>query len=135
VPIYYGIEVTGFAQDDTGVDITLSDGRSLRAGYLVGCDGGRSLVRKAAGIDFPGWDPTTSALLAEVEMTEEPDLGVRRTPTGTHAIGKVEYEIKDDEVVYAKGGKVGVMLTEAHIGTNEPSLQDLSESLISVYGP
>jgi 2-polyprenyl-6-methoxyphenol hydroxylase-like FAD-dependent oxidoreductase len=55
VPIYRGREVTGFAQDDTGVDVQLSDGQSLRADYLVGCDGGRSLVRKAAGIEFPGW--------------------------------------------------------------------------------
>ena len=59
VPIYRGREVTGFAQDDTGVDVELSDGRSLRAKYLVGCDGGRSLIRKKAGIDFPGWDPST----------------------------------------------------------------------------
>src|SRR5204862_4888202 len=68
VTIYRGREVTGFAQDDTGVDVQVSDGQGLRAQYLVGCDGGRSLVRKIAGIDFPGWDPTTSALLAEVEM-------------------------------------------------------------------
>jgi 2-polyprenyl-6-methoxyphenol hydroxylase-like FAD-dependent oxidoreductase len=87
VKIYRGREVTGFAQDDTGVDVHLSDGESLRAQYLVGCDGGRSLVRKAAGIEFPGWDPTTSALLAEVEMTEEPETGIRRTSTGMHAIG------------------------------------------------
>jgi 3-(3-hydroxy-phenyl)propionate hydroxylase len=66
VPIHYGNEVTGFAQDDTGVDVALFDGQRLRAQYLVGCDGGRSLVRKAAGSVFPGWDPTTSALLAEV---------------------------------------------------------------------
>src|SRR5215207_10060681 len=58
VRIYYGCAVTGFAQDDTGVDVELSDGRALRARYLVGCDGGRSLVRKAAGIEFPGWDAT-----------------------------------------------------------------------------
>jgi 2-polyprenyl-6-methoxyphenol hydroxylase-like FAD-dependent oxidoreductase len=134
VPIRYGLEVTGFGQDDTGVDVALSDGQSLRAEYLVGCDGGRSLVRKTAGIEFPGWDPTTSALLAEVEMTEEPPLGVRRTPTGTHALGKVEYEITDGEVVYAKGGPVGVMLTEAQVGTSEPTLRDLSEGLIAVYG-
>jgi 2-polyprenyl-6-methoxyphenol hydroxylase-like FAD-dependent oxidoreductase len=134
VTIYREREVTGFAQDDTGVDVEVSDGQSPRAQYLVGCDGGRSLVRKAAGIEFPGWDPTTSALLAEVEMTEEPDLGIRRTPTGMHAIGKVEYEIKDGEVVYAKGGTVGVMVTEPHIGTSEPTLRDLSESLIAVYG-
>ena len=54
VPIHYGREVTGFAQDDTGVGVGLSDGRSLRAEYLVGCDGGRSRIRKAAGIAFPG---------------------------------------------------------------------------------
>jgi len=134
VTFYRGREVTGFAQDDAGVDITLSDGLRLRAEYLVGCDGGRSLIRKAAGIDFPGWDPTTSALLAEVEMTEEPQLGIRRTPSGMHALGKVEYEIKDGEVVYKKGGTVGVMLTESQIGTNEPTLRDLSEGLIAVYG-
>src|SRR3954464_4389088 len=54
VPIYRGREVTGFAQDDTGVDVELSDGRTLRADYLVGCDGGRSLIRKVAGIEFTG---------------------------------------------------------------------------------
>jgi 2-polyprenyl-6-methoxyphenol hydroxylase-like FAD-dependent oxidoreductase len=56
VPILRGREVVGFAQDDTGVDIEVSGGPSLRAEYLVGCDGGRSLVRRTAGIDFPGLD-------------------------------------------------------------------------------
>ena len=103
--------------------------------YLVGCDGGRSLIRKAAGIEFPGWDPTTSSLIAQVEMTEEPETGVRRTPSGTHALGKVEYEIKDGEVVYKPGGTVGVMLTESQVGnTDEPTLRDLSDGLIAVYG-
>jgi 2-polyprenyl-6-methoxyphenol hydroxylase-like FAD-dependent oxidoreductase len=134
VPIHYGIEVTGFAQDDTGVAVQLSDGQSLRGEYLVGCDGGRSLIRKAAGIEFPGWDPTTSALIAEVEMTQEPELGIRRTPSGMHALGKTEYEIKDGAVVYKPGGKVGVMLTESHVGTSEPTMRDLSEGLIAVYG-
>ena len=77
VPIAREREVTGFAQDDTGVDVELSDGRSLRADYLVGCDGGRSVIRKAAGIEFAGWDPTTSWLIAEVEMDEEPEFGLR----------------------------------------------------------
>ena len=133
-PIRYSREVTGFAQDDTGVDVHLSDGQRLRAEYLVGCDGGRSLVRKTAGIEFPGWDPTTSALLAQVEMTEEPELGIRRTSSGMHALGKVEYEIKDGQVVYQKGGTVGVMLTESQVGTSEPTLRDISEGLIAVYG-
>src|SRR5213595_4270694 len=78
VPIYREREVTGFAQDDTGVDVELSDGTSLQAKYLLGCDGGRSLVRQAAGIAFPGWDPTTSALIAEVEVREEPEFGIHR---------------------------------------------------------
>ena len=134
VPVHYGSEVTGFTQDDTGVDVALSGGQRVRAQYLVGCDGGRSLVRKEAGIEFPGWDPTTSALLAEVEMTEEPELGVRRTPSGTHALGKVEYEVKDGAVVYKSGGTVGVMLTEPQIGTSEPTLRDLRDGLIAVYG-
>ncbi|MFN8424024.1 MAG: FAD-dependent monooxygenase [Anaerolineae bacterium] len=135
VAFYRSCDVTGFAQDETGVDVRLADGRSLRAGYLVGCDGGRSVVRKAAGIDFPGWDATTSHLRAEVEMAEEPELGVRHTPTGMHAIGKVEYEVKDGQVVYGKGGKVGVMLTEASVEhAAEPTLDDLRAGLIAVYG-
>jgi 2-polyprenyl-6-methoxyphenol hydroxylase-like FAD-dependent oxidoreductase len=135
VPIYRGREVTGFAQDDAGVDVEVSDGPSLRAEYLVGCDGGRSLIRKTAGIEFPGWDPTTSSLIAEVEMAEEPELGIRRDALGTHALGRLEYEIHDGEVVYMDRGPVGVMVTEEHVGpTTEPTLRDLSEALIAVYG-
>src|SRR5258708_11066676 len=100
VTFYRGREVTGFAQDDTGVDVDVSDGQSLRAQYLVGCDGGRSLVRKAAGIEFPGCDPTMSALPAEGEMTEGPENGIRRTPSGIHAIGKGAYEDLDSAGVY-----------------------------------
>ena len=107
VTIYRGREVTGFAQDDTGVDVALSDGRSLRAEYLAGCDGGRSLVRKAAGIEFPGWDPTTSSLIAEVELAEEPEFGIRHDARGMHALGRADYEIRDGEVVYADSGPVG----------------------------
>jgi 2-polyprenyl-6-methoxyphenol hydroxylase-like FAD-dependent oxidoreductase len=135
VPVHYGTVVTGFAQDATGVDVELSDGRSLRASYLVGCDGGRSLIRKAAGIEFPGWDPTTSSLIAEVEMAEEPELGIRRDARGVHGLGRVEYEIRDGQMVYGDKGPVRVMVTEAHVGAaTEPTLCDLSEALIAVYG-
>jgi 2-polyprenyl-6-methoxyphenol hydroxylase-like FAD-dependent oxidoreductase len=135
VRIYYGCEVTGFTQDDTGVDVELSDSDSLRAQYLVGCDGGRSVIRKAAGIEFPGWDPTKSNLIAEVEVTEEPDLGIRHDALGIHAIGRLEYEIRDGEVVYMDGGPVRVMVTEQQLGpSSEPTLADLSEALITVYG-
>ena len=72
-----------------GVDVELSDGESLRADYLVGCDGGRSPVRKTAGIAFPGWDPTTSSLTAEVEMAEEPEWGIRRDALGIHSLSRM----------------------------------------------
>jgi len=124
VPIYRGREVTGFAQDDTGVDIELSDGQRLRAEYLVGCDGGRSLIRKAASIEFPGWEPTTSWLIADVEMSQEPEWGFRHDAVGTHAIGKLE-----------DGRRARVVLTEQQVGAaSEPTLRDVSEALIAVYG-
>src|SRR5438128_1068046 len=123
VPVYPGREVAGFAQDDAGVDVELSDGESLRAQYLVGCDGGRSLVRKVAGIDFPGWAPTISNLIANVEVAQEPKWGTRRDAIGVHAFSRLE------------DGPVGVMVTEAHAGnTTERTLRDLSEAPIAVYG-
>jgi 2-polyprenyl-6-methoxyphenol hydroxylase-like FAD-dependent oxidoreductase len=136
VPIHRGIEVTGVAQDDTGVDVQLSDGRSLRAQYLVGCDGGRSLVRKAAGIAFPGSDPTTSNLIAEAELTETPsEWGIRRDALGTHAIAPVEYQIREGKIVYADHGPIGILVTEQHVGqATEPTLSDLSAALVAVYG-
>jgi 2-polyprenyl-6-methoxyphenol hydroxylase-like FAD-dependent oxidoreductase len=135
VHIRYGCQVTGFAQDNTGVDVRLSGGESLRAQYLVGCDGGRSLIRKAAGIEFPGWDATRSNLIAEVEMAEEPKLGIRHDEKGTHALGRLKYEIRDGEVVYGDEGPIRVMVTEAHVGpATEPTLRDLRDALISAYG-
>ena len=135
VPINYGREITGFVQDATGVDVALADGQSLRAQYLVGCDGGRSLIRKTAGIDFPGWDPTTSNILAEVEMTEKPPYGVHRSPAGMYAFGREEYEIKNGEIIYKEVGPIGVMVTEPDANsTTEPTLRDLKELLIAACG-
>ncbi|HLY42361.1 MAG TPA: FAD-dependent monooxygenase [Terracidiphilus sp.] len=123
VPINRECEVTGFAQDDAGVDVALSDGRSLRAEYLVGCDGGRSLIRKAAGIDFPGWDATTSWLIAEVETAEEPEWGFRHDAVGAHAIGKLDH------------GRARMVLTERQVeSTSEPTLREVSEALVAAYG-
>jgi 3-(3-hydroxy-phenyl)propionate hydroxylase len=123
VLIYRGREVTGFVQDDTGADVELSDGQTTRARYLVGCDGGRSLIRKSAGIDFPGSDPTTSNLIAEVEITEEPEWGIRRDAVGIHGLSRLE------------DGPVRVLVTEQEVGASgEPTLRDLSEALIAVYG-
>jgi 3-(3-hydroxy-phenyl)propionate hydroxylase len=116
--------VTGFAQDDSGVDVRLSDGEPLRARYLVGCDGGRSLIRKAAGIEFPGWDATRSNLIAEVELTEEPPQGVHHDAAGAHGFRRME-----------DGRTFGVVTTEQQVGpSSEPSLRDLSASLTAVFG-
>jgi 3-(3-hydroxy-phenyl)propionate hydroxylase len=124
VQIRYGCEVTGFAQDDTGVDVRLSGGEPLRAQYLVGCDGGRSLIRNAAGIEFPGWDATKSNLIAEVEMTEEPPLGLHHDAAGVHALHRME-----------DGRTVRLVTTEQQLETDgEPTLRDLSEALINVFG-
>ena len=124
VRIHYGGEVTGFVQDDAGVDVELSDGKSMRARYLVGCDGGRSVVRRAAGIGFPGWDPTKSNLIAEVEVTEEPPTGIRRDAVGIHGLHRME-----------DGRTVRVVVTEQQLGPDsEPTLHDLSEALVAAYG-
>jgi 2-polyprenyl-6-methoxyphenol hydroxylase-like FAD-dependent oxidoreductase len=124
VRIYYGREVTGFAQDDSGVDVECSDGQSLRAQYLVGCDGGRSVIRRTAGIEFPGWEPTRSNLIAEVEMTEEPPRGIRHDATGVHGLHTME-----------DGRTVRVVVTEQQIEADSaPTLRDLGDALIRVYG-
>ena len=134
VAFHRGTEVTGLAQDGTGVDVHLGDGRTLRADYVVGCDGGRSLVRKASHIEFPGWDPTTSALIGDVEMTGQPEFGVHRDAFGIHSFGRRDYTIQDGKVVYADSGPVGVMVTEEHVGSGDPGLEDLRAALIAVCG-
>ena len=124
VPIVRERDVTGFAQDDSGVDVELSDGGSLRAMYLVGCDGGRSVVRKKAGIDFPGWEPSLSYLIAEGKMADEPAWGIRRDDRGLNGLGKL-----DD------GKRVRMVLNEPRIvQTDEPTLGELREALIALYG-
>jgi 2-polyprenyl-6-methoxyphenol hydroxylase-like FAD-dependent oxidoreductase len=123
VPIHRGREVVGFAQDDTGVDVELSKGDTLRAEYLVGCDGGRSLVRKKAGIDFPGWDPSVSYLIAEFETSQEPAWGIRLGEKGINGLGKLD------------GTRVRAVLIEPQVTQgDEPGLGDLREALIAVYG-
>src|SRR5690606_7777290 len=110
-------------QDDDGVDVALSTGERVRAQYLVGCDGGRSVVRKAAGIDFPGSDPTMSWLIAEVDVTDEPKWGFHRDALGIHAIGK------------ADDGRARIVLTERELRLDpKPGLRDVKDALVAVYG-
>ena len=123
VPMLRGREVVGLAQDDDGVDVEVSDGEALRAGYLVGCDGGRSAVRRAAGIDFAGSDPLTSWLIAEAEMDGELESGMRHDRLGSHGLGRL-----DD-------GRVRVVLTEREVGhAGDPGMDELRDALVAVYG-
>jgi 2-polyprenyl-6-methoxyphenol hydroxylase-like FAD-dependent oxidoreductase len=124
VPVLRGREVVGSAQDEDGVDVELSDGTVLRAAYLVGCDGGRSLVRKVAGIEFPGLDPSASWIIGEVEMREQPEIGTRREGGGIGPVDRVE-----------GGGPYGVVLREKDVEHDrDPTLDDLREALIGAYG-
>jgi 3-(3-hydroxy-phenyl)propionate hydroxylase len=124
VPVLRRRDVVGFTQDDSGVGVDVSDGSTLRARYLVGCDGGRSVVRKAAGIEFAGWDPTRSYMIAQVEMDEEPAIGMRPEGGG---IGPVDRE--------RGGSPYGVVLLEREVEHDgEPTLEDLREALVAAYG-
>ncbi|HEY0520350.1 MAG TPA: FAD-dependent monooxygenase [Ilumatobacteraceae bacterium] len=113
-------EVTGFVNDDDDVDVTCADGTRVRAEYLVGCDGSHSVVRRTAGIEFAGWDPTTCWITAEVEMREQPVFGLR----GGGGIGPAE------------SGRIGVTLAEPDTDNRltEPTLDDLRAALVRVDG-
>ncbi|MEI5009331.1 rifampin monooxygenase [Streptomyces sp. PmtA] len=66
-----GFELVGLSQDDDGVTAESADGTRLRSRYLVGCDGGRSTVRKLLGVGFPGEPATVETLLGDMELTED----------------------------------------------------------------
>src|SRR5262245_21118366 len=79
---------------------------------------------KQLASNSPVGDPTASHLIAEVEVAEEPEWGIRHDTAGVHSLSRL-----DDD------GLVRVLVTEQHLGrTNEPTLRDLSEALIAVYG-
>jgi 3-(3-hydroxy-phenyl)propionate hydroxylase len=124
IKVEYSREVIGFAQDSAGVEVRLADGDSHRAQYLVGCDGGRSLIRKLAGIEFPGWDASKSSLIAEVEVTEETPTGIRHDEIGVHGLHVME-----------DGKTVRIVTAEREIGPDtEPTLEDLKVALTAAYG-
>lgn len=124
VPIRYGAEVTGFDQDDDGVDVRLGDGSDLRAAYLVGADGGRSVIRKTAGIDFPGAAATRSYLIGEGEVAKQPPAEIRQDDIGIHGLNPLDAE-----------RLVGFIVTEREVGpAGEATAADLSAALNAVYG-
>ncbi|MFF8996598.1 FAD-dependent monooxygenase [Streptomyces achromogenes] len=86
-----GVEVTGLAEDGEGVTVIVRDStRALRAGYVVGCDGGRSTVRKLAGFDFPGTPATTELFLADLKGVDlEPRMAGQPTGGGLVMVAKL----------------------------------------------
>ena len=110
-------------------------GRCARE-YLVGCDGGRSLVRKAAGIDFPGWDATTSS--ADRRGRDGRGAGAGRPPRrARHPRPRPAWSTRSATARSSTrtAGRSGSWSPRSTLGrTGEPTLRDLSEALVAVYG-
>ncbi|MBL8680441.1 MAG: FAD-dependent monooxygenase [Myxococcales bacterium] len=124
VVVYRAVAVQDFVDRGDEVEVALSDGRRCAARYLVGCDGGRSFVRKRAGVDFVGTDPQTSFALAEVEFGREPRWGLGYGPFGVRAIGPM-----------GEPRRARVVLTERYEGQPRAlSLDELRALLIDAYG-
>ncbi|WP_024754427.1 rifampin monooxygenase [Streptomyces exfoliatus] len=125
-----GCEVVGLSQDDQGVSVTLADGGELRARFVVGCDGGRSAVRKLLGVGFPGEPSRVETLLGEMELTTPQDelaavmAEVRKTQQrfGTMPLGEGVYRV----VVPAEG--------VAEDRTATPTLEEFKHQLRAIAG-
>ncbi|MGW7415120.1 rifampin monooxygenase [Streptomyces sp. NPDC054863] len=123
-------EVVAVSQDDEGVTVDLADGTRLRSRYLVGCDGGRSLVRKQIGVDFPGVPATVETLLGEMVLTADQETidsvgdEVRKTQLrfGAQPLGDGVYRV----VVPADG------VSEDR--TTPPTIEDLRKQLRALAG-
>ncbi|TYL81660.1 FAD-dependent monooxygenase [Bradyrhizobium cytisi] len=124
VTFYRGCEMATFVETTERVDVHLTDGRRLGSRYLVGCDGGRSLVRKTAGIGFPGSEPQASYLIFEADMTDEPPLGIRYGNRGLYALGRLD-----------SGPRVRGIVTEQRLERGgSPTEADLRAALQTAYG-
>ncbi|GAA3132115.1 rifampin monooxygenase [Streptomyces echinatus] len=125
-----GCELVGLSQDADGVSVELADGTRLRARYLVGCDGGRSTVRKLLGVGFPGEPATVQTLLGDMEMSEDPARVAAITAEarkvhvrfGTVPMGEGVYR------VIVPAGEV------AEDRTAEPTLDEFKEQLRAHVG-
>lgn len=124
VPFYRGCEMATFAEGEQCVDLHLTDGRRFRSSYLVGCDGGRSLVRKTAGIRFPGTEARASYLIFEADMEDQPPLGIRYGEQGLYALGRLD-----------EGPRVRGIVTEQRLERGgSPGGEDLRAALTAAYG-
>ncbi|MFE7172519.1 FAD-dependent monooxygenase [Streptomyces sp. NPDC057616] len=124
-------EVRAVRQDAGAVTVDLATetgaSTALRAGYLVGCDGGRSTVRKLAGIGFPGTEATMTALIGDVELPDLPEdyVWVRRTPVGDYSA--IAFEPGWHRVITSEFDRVD--------GRDEPvTFERLRQSLVRVAG-
>lgn len=123
-------EVIGAGQDQDGVTVQLRTAEpapaTLRARYLVGCDGGRSTIRKLAGIDFPGTEATMTALIGDVELPDLPEdyVWVRRTPLGDYSA--IAFEPGWHRVITSEYDRVP--------DHEPPTFEQLRESLTRVAG-
>ncbi|GAA0585384.1 rifampin monooxygenase [Actinomadura livida] len=125
-----GRALTGLDQDEDGVTAGLADGTRLRARYLVGCDGGRSTVRRLLGIPFPGEPATAETLLGEMEAAEDPEQ-----------IIKIVEEVRETEKRFGLGPigdgiyRVAVPAEEvAEDRAAPPTLEDFRRRLRAVAG-
>ncbi|MFI0421253.1 rifampin monooxygenase [Spongiactinospora sp. 9N601] len=124
-----GSAVTGFAQDDEGVTVELADGEKLRSRYLVGCDGGRSTVRKLLGVGFPGEPSRTETLMGEMEV------GVPQE----EIVAKVAEIQQSHQRFWLRpfgGGIYSVLVPAAGIGdrAEPPTLADFQRQLRAIAG-
>jgi 2-polyprenyl-6-methoxyphenol hydroxylase-like FAD-dependent oxidoreductase len=121
-----GSAVTGLEQDDRGVTVELADGGKLRARYLVGCDGGRSTVRKLLGVGFPGEPSRTETLMGEMEVGVPPEEIAAATREPRHHFWLRPFA----------GGVYSVLVPAAGVSdrAEPPTIEDFRQQLRAVAG-
>ncbi|WP_369137413.1 rifampin monooxygenase [Modestobacter versicolor] len=130
VEIRRGCEVAGLSQDDDGVTVDLADGTRLRSSFVVGCDGGRSTVRRLAGIGFPGEPAQREWLSGEVELTASPE-------EVTAVVTRVRETEKGFGVGPSGGGLFRVVVPAAHVAEDRavpPTIEEVRQRLRVVAG-
>jgi 2-polyprenyl-6-methoxyphenol hydroxylase-like FAD-dependent oxidoreductase len=125
-----GCEVVGLSQDEDGVTVELADGTQLRSRYLVGCDGGRSVVRKELGVRFPGESATVETLLGDMEMTEDQET-----------VAAVVEEVRKTQLRFGTipngDGTYRVIVPAAEVAEDRataPTLEEFKQRLRTVAG-
>ncbi|SEP50171.1 rifampin monooxygenase [Amycolatopsis saalfeldensis] len=125
--VRHGCAVTGFEQDDEGVTVELADGEQLRSRYLVGCDGGRSTVRKLLGVGFPGEPSRAETLMGEMQVgAPQEEIAAKVTEIG-----------KTQQRFWLRpfgNGAYSVVVPAAGISAEPPTLEDFKQQLRAISG-